>query len=314
MDDGDALRVLRGDEIGIDRLAHGYAVTVHRSQGATVERAHALEDGGGRELAYVKMSRATDRSAVYVVADSADQAAEDLRREWKVERRLTWVIDRSPATGHSAAARRWDVDAALRRGELLAERHAILAAIPADPTTAIRAADRELDRLRRRRADLETGRGSYANHPLNRAVIAHDEATRNVTRLQGNLTSGRLTRRERREKETQLVHWRALLLASARTVDDIRTPEAKRIDDAVAKITSRIASLVEQQDQRSAWFTIHPGAAHRLDQLGARVQVLDATIEAPARGTQMQQGPTRDRPWMREVPVPSRSLDIGIGL
>ena len=30
-------------------------MTVHRSQGATVERTHALEDGGGRELAYVKM-------------------------------------------------------------------------------------------------------------------------------------------------------------------------------------------------------------------------------------------------------------------
>lgn len=58
------MRVLRGDEIGADRLAHGFAVTVHRSQGATVERAHALEDGGGRELAYVKMSRATDGTTV----------------------------------------------------------------------------------------------------------------------------------------------------------------------------------------------------------------------------------------------------------
>ncbi|HEV2760626.1 MAG TPA: AAA family ATPase, partial [Acidimicrobiales bacterium] len=149
MDDGDAVRVLRGAEIAADRLAHGYAVTVHRSQGATVERTHALEDGGGRELAYVKMSRATDRSTIYVVADSLEQAAEDLRREWKAERRLTWAIDHPPAPGRRLTAPHRDVEAALRRGRLLAERHAILAVVPADPTAAIRAADRELDGLRR---------------------------------------------------------------------------------------------------------------------------------------------------------------------
>ena len=54
MDDSNEICRLEGDEIGADRLALGYAVTVHRRQGSTVERAHALEDGGGRELAYVR--------------------------------------------------------------------------------------------------------------------------------------------------------------------------------------------------------------------------------------------------------------------
>ena len=93
MDDGNDIVKLEGPEIAASRLAHAYAVTVHRSQGSTVERAHALEDSGGRELAYVKMSRAKQRSTVYVVADSLDQAAEDLRREWGTDRRLGWVID-----------------------------------------------------------------------------------------------------------------------------------------------------------------------------------------------------------------------------
>jgi ATP-dependent exoDNAse (exonuclease V) alpha subunit len=48
MDDGGDLRRLEATEIAADRLAHAYAVTVHRSQGSTVRRAHALEDGGGR--------------------------------------------------------------------------------------------------------------------------------------------------------------------------------------------------------------------------------------------------------------------------
>lgn len=84
---------LTGDELALDRLAHGYAVTVHRSQGATHDTAHVLEDGGGRELAYVKMSRARGRTTVYAVADDLDQAAGDLRKEWRSERRQRWAID-----------------------------------------------------------------------------------------------------------------------------------------------------------------------------------------------------------------------------
>jgi hypothetical protein len=52
------------DDIGADRLAYGYAITAHRAQGTTVEVAHVLDDGGGRELAYVAMSRARNASHV----------------------------------------------------------------------------------------------------------------------------------------------------------------------------------------------------------------------------------------------------------
>ena len=85
--------LLAGDELSHDRLGHGYAVTVHRSQGATHDTAHVLEDGGGRELAYVKMSRARDRTTVYAVADDLDQVESDLPREWGRERRQRWAID-----------------------------------------------------------------------------------------------------------------------------------------------------------------------------------------------------------------------------
>lgn len=64
-----------------------------RSQGQTVDRAHVYADGGGRELAYVAMSRAKESSHAYLVADSLDQATEDLQREWSAERRMGWAID-----------------------------------------------------------------------------------------------------------------------------------------------------------------------------------------------------------------------------
>ncbi len=74
-------------------LGHGYAVTVHRAQGATVDTAHTIEDGGGRELAYVGLSRARHRSTLYIEADDLDQAIEDLAGSWAVERRQQWVTD-----------------------------------------------------------------------------------------------------------------------------------------------------------------------------------------------------------------------------
>ena len=47
MYDGNHIVRLECEELAGSRLAHAYAVTVHRSQGSTVERAHAFEDGGG---------------------------------------------------------------------------------------------------------------------------------------------------------------------------------------------------------------------------------------------------------------------------
>jgi ATP-dependent exoDNAse (exonuclease V) alpha subunit len=79
--DDDRHQHFTAEQTGKDKMNHGYAITVHRSQGATVDTAHRLEDGGGRELAYDSMSRARHRSTAWVVADDIAQAAEDLKRD-----------------------------------------------------------------------------------------------------------------------------------------------------------------------------------------------------------------------------------------
>jgi Ti-type conjugative transfer relaxase TraA len=67
-DDGD--RRLDRQYLESGWLDHGYATTVHKSQGETVERAFVLGTGGVyREAAYVAMSRARSRSDLYVVKD-----------------------------------------------------------------------------------------------------------------------------------------------------------------------------------------------------------------------------------------------------
>ncbi len=125
--------VLSGDELAKDRLDYAYAVTVHRMQGATVDSAHVLADGGGRELAYVAMSRARESTQVYVVADDTDQAVDDLTKEWGTERRQRWLLDTdAPADIDSPPrpnlARR--TDSAIRLARLRAEHDAVEAVAP----------------------------------------------------------------------------------------------------------------------------------------------------------------------------------------
>jgi conjugative relaxase-like TrwC/TraI family protein len=91
-DDGRRL-TLSGDALDEHHLALGYATTVHKSQGATMDRAVLFADGGGRELAYVGMSRARHGTQLVAVADDVDQAVEQLRDDWHAERRERWLLD-----------------------------------------------------------------------------------------------------------------------------------------------------------------------------------------------------------------------------
>ena len=149
MDDGRE-HLLGPDDIAADRLAHGYATTVHRSQGATVDTTHLFADGGGRELGYVAMSRARQSSHVHVVADSTGQAVEDLVGDWSTERRQTWAIDtgrpdpapKGPLAVEADPSAPVALRATLGRGRLKAERDALITTLraeqPEDPQAALR--------------------------------------------------------------------------------------------------------------------------------------------------------------------------------
>ena len=66
---------LHGEALHQDHLDYSYALTVHREQGATADRSHYLAEGGGREHAYVAMSRARGPSIVHAIADNLHQAS-----------------------------------------------------------------------------------------------------------------------------------------------------------------------------------------------------------------------------------------------
>jgi hypothetical protein len=93
--DGRTVRIT-GERMDAGHLDYGYALTVHRAQGATYQRALVLAAGGGRELAYVALSRAREQTSIYATADDLPQAIGDLDADWSVERHQRWIAD-SPA-------------------------------------------------------------------------------------------------------------------------------------------------------------------------------------------------------------------------
>lgn len=75
-DDGAALE-LGSAYLESGRLHHGYAITAHKAQGMTTERAFLLgSDALYRELAYVGLSRGREENRLYVVAPDVDQDLE----------------------------------------------------------------------------------------------------------------------------------------------------------------------------------------------------------------------------------------------
>ncbi len=296
MDDSREIVRLEGQELSAARLALGYAVTVHRSQGSTVERAHALEDGGGRELAYVKMSRATHRSTVYVVADSLDQAKADLRHEWSTDRRLGWVIDTGTPLTHplSAEASPYVPAAtreALRIGRLVAERDAILAVVPPDPTAEIRAAELRRSRLDAERRDLEVGTGRYQDEPLGRAVRELHRVERDVARLERNLSLSGTSRADRRDWQSGLADARTRERDATATVASLNSPEFARVSQEDQQVDRELADLRRQQGVYEDWSLRHAEVKVRLDCIAAEIE----TVGGEIHGRQV------DREWERII-------------
>jgi conjugative relaxase-like TrwC/TraI family protein len=335
MDDGRE-QVFERDEIGATQLAYGYATTVHRSQGATTGRAHVYEDGGGRELAYVAMSRAKEHTHVYVAADDLDVAREDLLRAWQRERRWRWAIDTGTPeingpeingpeingpeiNGQEVEARE---PASLRRQALVAERATYKAAFPMDRTEERRqatseraAAVRQLDRLH-----LDQGRTSGGElgqvagelsaarlHRLANERAAHDKDLSRKFRRGARHLAEAAARRERVAEEK---------------VVGLFASEERRLTDALDVAERNLAALVEKDAERGRWLEKHPEVPGRLREIGAEISGIDKEMEherravvkelypAPERARTQGRSPSHD--YSHDIEPPD--LDFGLGL
>ena len=261
-DDGRRVR-LAGDEIGADRLGLGYATTVHRGQGSTTARAHLFADGGGRELAYVAMSRAREATHAWVVADDLAQAADDLRRDWSVRRTSTWALDAglpalpikeavvSLATPDHARV----VALALAGSRAIANATAELQSLDLAPELAeARAAVHHAEQAR---ADLLAGRGAYLGTDAGQAVsdLARADAGLSAAQREGEPGWHWWARRTAAKEAAAWAERHAD--ARRRWLDHV-APEADRLDAAIVRRQDefeRLNASAERQAARSAAVT-----------------------------------------------------------
>jgi hypothetical protein len=252
---GDGRQVrLAGDDAGSDRLDYGYATTVHRAQGETMERAHLFADGGGRELAYVAMSRARQATQVWTVADDTDQACEDLRRDWGNRRTPVWALDTGlPSPGQMPAglpeADQARVVALLHGKEALAGKAA--SRVP-PPTRSPELAEAEgaLDRARQQRSELATGTGVYAGTDAGRTVADMGEARRALTAARWAAVHA--TRRpERRDAAKQITALQAADTDTGRRWEAHVDPEAARLDHEIARLQATVEQLSAHDQRRT---------------------------------------------------------------
>ncbi len=295
MDDG-RLQQFGREDTASERLDHGYAVTVHRSQGATVDVAHVLEDGGGRELAYVAMSRARQRSMAYVVADDIDQATEDLRANWSRERRQGWAIDTgTPATGadalrHQSAETKENL--ALRRARLRAQRGAITAALPPEAKGELASIALSLTKLAHQRRDLESGRGVYADTAAGEAARVLVEARARRDQADQLARNPQRSRSARSVGRQDAKVWAQRLAKAQVAYDRLVVPELARLDTETGQLEQRREELIVLDARQRSGLSIPADVRRRLERLDREL----AQVEAKLGGVENAPGPSGPGP------------------
>ena len=267
--------VLQGEALDQDHLDYGYALTVHREQGATADRTHYLAEGGGRELAYVAMSRARGPSIIHAVADHLDQAIEDITHDWSVDRNQQWITRTATAVGVDPAIRGLPEDSDARRAQLLAELETLEHHAPPDVTAELAAARADLDRLRRSRNDLVRGGGRWQHTPAGRAARDLDQARRQRQHAEHWMHLPHVGRRERHR-------WRRVAQSAVRTEERAEQdwmahgqPAVAQLDRRITRAEHRVAELETDARFRRRWLAQHPELDRRIQHAQRELRQVD---------------------------------------
>jgi len=335
MDDGRVQR-FSAEQTAKDRLNHGYAITVHRSQGATVDTAHRLEDGGGRELAYVSMSRARQRATVWVVADDVDQALEDLEREWPRERRQRWAIDSgTPATDPAAVERDTRTEPsmrnALRQARLRAERDAVITSIPPDVTAELRTTRDALAGERKALTDLDTGRGRWAGTKIGDIAKVIDDTGRARQEAVRRSKSPYASRGEVRTAKRDVKQAEARLDQAGERFEKLAAPLRAQVASTIEAFDATVLDLEDRSHARTEWLAEHPDTVRRIKHLDTQLEVIGGALQVERDlrdGIDRTPALSRSAPQslrqqlLNELPAPQphptrpaiEGPDLGIGL
>ena len=248
------------NDIGVDKLGYSFALTAHRAQGATVDATYALADGGGRELAYVAMSRARHESHVHVVAPNPAEADQRVAWAWGQERRQRWVLDQD------------------RRGQLAnlyIERQDLLASVPPDRSADLGQARQQLASAEQDAEDLRTGNGRWAYGPAAHAARALHQAAAERQRAAQALEIG-LRPWARHKARRQLREASARLDFAQSEWDRTGQPYANQLETAHHQLATKAAQLEEAQRARDTFMFEHPEVPRRLAELDRAIEAARA--------------------------------------
>ena len=235
-------------------LTHGYATTIHKAQGATVDRCFVLlDETASREHAYTAVSRGRHSNEVFVVAD-------DRRREERhaAEVQPDQLVELRAAVGRSQAQR-------LALDDLGAGKES------------------QLDKLRRERDELRARLGQGPPDPSSRARPLIDERGRQQSRRNEALLHHNLAEQEldglghigRRTRPTR----RRQIEARIESLD----AEIVRHDTRVAALDRQLDALAPASARRSAWERQHGVELRRLQDLNQRIELIQRLDQIPLR-------------------------------
>jgi conjugative relaxase-like TrwC/TraI family protein len=225
--------LITDDGLDTDHLDYGYALTVHRAQGATVDRAHVLAAGGSRELAYVALSRARDHTRIYATADNLDQAIDDLHADWGVERHQRWITDTAAQPGHASEPQ-------------LPTRLTDRPPIEMSPGQQRAVARSHLAALEDDYRQLRAGTGRWAETPEGHAARALTEAKVQLRHAHRRAHDPALRRRDRRAATKALPELERDVAHAQRQHDAVCTPASQSLQTSIRKARTDVERLDAQ--------------------------------------------------------------------
>jgi hypothetical protein len=249
-----------------------------------MSRAHLYADGGGRELAYVAMSRARESTNAWVVADDLAHAAEDLRRDWSTRRTPTWAIDTGlpdyeAITSEIIAGLRDEEKfrvAALAHAKTKISAKAVSRIEAADLAPDLAGARAALSDAQRARADLVTGSGAYCYSDAGRAVADLADAKLALSSARYRAEHGARWR-EHHATAKEVANWTKRATEAEERWMIHFPPEAARLDTEIAHRQAVVEQLTAGVDRQAAASRL---SRHRAWELHRTAGQLTAGLEA----------------------------------
>jgi hypothetical protein len=266
------------------------------------------------------MSRARERSTVYVVADNLDQAADDLRSSWSQSKRVGWAIDQGPpAPGAPRREREPDaVSPSVRHARLVAERDALAAMIPEDPGYHVHWVENDVGRLKRQLKDLDEVEGwsEWRGTPVGDVAIAFQRAATEQRACPAQAEHARLRERPGlRARARRAGDLKAPLRAE---FDRLAGPEYTRIKAELPDAERRLHEMQGPERAHRRFTREHPEAVRRFEYLDRQIEQSAYGLDVDRQGLDGIEATPPQRIELncdlgREPRGMDRGIDFGIG-